>query len=246
LSYIGNPVNSTQFTTDTFTGDGTTVSFTLSRIPATETAIGVYVNGVKKVSSGAGFEYTLAGNVLTFTGAPALSAKIEVVHFGITLTLNAVADGSVTANSLSTVLRDVIANQFTANGTGTTFQLGADPLSANAIVVTANGVVQYDYSVSGSTLILNFTPANGTLIRAAGFGNILSAGTVANDSISTAKIQNNAVTTAKLSVTGVTSGTYGGAEQIPVIVIGVDGRITSSANVSVSAPLPNILMLSGM
>lgn len=246
MSYIGNPVNSTQFTTDTFTGDGTTVSFTLSRIPATETSIGVYVNGVKKVSSGAGSEYGLNGDILTFTSAPALSAKIEVVHFGITLTLNAVADGSVTANSLSTILRDVIANQFTANGTGTTFNLGSAPLSANAIVVTANGVVQYDYSVSGSTLILNFTPANGTLIRAAGFGNILSAGTVANDSISTAKIQNNAVTTAKLSVTGVTSGTYGGAEQIPVIVIGVDGRITSSANVSVSAPLPNILMLSGM
>ena len=46
--------------------------------------------------------------------------------------------------------------------------------------------------------------------------------------------------------TGVTAGTYGGAEQIPVITVGVDGRVTNSANVSVSAPLPNILMLSGM
>jgi hypothetical protein len=46
--------------------------------------------------------------------------------------------------------------------------------------------------------------------------------------------------------TGVSAGTYGGEEQIPVIIVGADGRVSSSANVSVSAPLPNILMLSGM
>jgi len=54
------------------------------------------------------------------------------------------------------------------------------------------------------------------------------------------------VNTNELATTGVTAGTYGGAEQIPVIVVGVDGRVTSSSNVSASAPLPNILMLSGM
>ena len=46
--------------------------------------------------------------------------------------------------------------------------------------------------------------------------------------------------------TGGSAGTYGGEEQIPVIIVGADGRVSSSANVSVSAPLPNILMLSGM
>lgn len=54
------------------------------------------------------------------------------------------------------------------------------------------------------------------------------------------------VNTNEIATTGVTAGTYGGAEQIPVIVVGADGRLTSSSNVSVSAPLPNILMLSGM
>jgi hypothetical protein len=54
------------------------------------------------------------------------------------------------------------------------------------------------------------------------------------------------VATNELLNTGVSAGTYGGDEQIPVIVVGADGRLTSSSNVSVSAPLPNILMLSGM
>ena len=54
------------------------------------------------------------------------------------------------------------------------------------------------------------------------------------------------INTNELVNTGVSACIYGGEEQIPVITIGADGRISSSANVSVSAPLPNILMLSGM
>jgi len=54
------------------------------------------------------------------------------------------------------------------------------------------------------------------------------------------------INTNELVNTGVSAGTYGGEEQIPVITVGADGRVLSSANVSVSAPLPNILMLSGM
>jgi hypothetical protein len=54
------------------------------------------------------------------------------------------------------------------------------------------------------------------------------------------------INTNELVNTGVSAGTYGGEEQIPVITVGADGRVTNSANVSVSAPLPNILMLSGM
>jgi len=54
------------------------------------------------------------------------------------------------------------------------------------------------------------------------------------------------INTNELVNTGVSAGTYGGAEQIPVITVDAQGRLSTAANVSVSAPLPNILMLSGM
>ena len=54
------------------------------------------------------------------------------------------------------------------------------------------------------------------------------------------------INTNELVNTGVSAGTYGGEEQIPVITVDSQGRLSTAANVSVSAPLPNILMLSGM
>ncbi len=74
----------------------------------------------------------------------------------------------------------------------------------------------------------------------------IAANELNSDAVTTAKIADDAVTSAKLADTAVTPGTYGGAEQIPVLVVDQQGRLTSTSNVSVSAPLPNILMLSGM
>lgn len=245
MSYIGNPVNSTQFTTDNFTGNGVATSFTMSRVPASVTAIGVFVNGVKKVATGANYEYTIDNTEITFTSPPADTSKIEVIHYGVTLTYNSPADGSVTANTLATELRNVVATQNVANGSGQTFNLAAAPISANAVIVTANGVVQYDYTVSGSTLILGFTPANGTVIRTAGFGSVLSSGTPPDDSVSTAKIQDDAVTAAKLADTAVSAGNYGGASSISSITVDAQGRITYAANVAIETGF-NPFLLAGL
>ena len=238
MSYIGNPVNSTQFTTDNFTGDGSTNIFTLSRVPASVTAIGVFVDGVKKVSY-TGTDYTLDGNLLTLVSTPTAGQKIEVVHYGITLTINQPADGTVTANSLAPSLKQVWADVFTANGTGNTFVLSYEPISANGVIVSANGVIQYDYSVSNTTLLLNFTPTDGTTIRAQAISSISYAvGTVVDNSISTSKIQNYAVTSTKMANTGVTSGSYGGTSGtstvVPVVTVDAAGRITNASNTTIN------------
>jgi hypothetical protein len=161
--------------------------------------LAVFVDGVKQASIGGAGAYTLTGSVLNFTAAPPTNAIIEILHLGVQSLVNVPADATVTASALAPELRTILADQFTANGTGTTFTLTYPPISSNSVIVTANGVVQYDYSVSGSTLILNFTPADGTIIRAAGMGNILTLGTITDDSVSTAKLQTNAVTGAKIA-----------------------------------------------
>ena len=49
-------------------------------------------------------------------------------------------------------------------------------------------------------------------------------------------IANNAVTADALQATTVSAGNYGSANQIPVITVDADGRLTYAANVSVSIP----------
>lgn len=209
MAYIGNPIQSTSFVTDVFTGDAVTTAFTLSRTPASVTSIIIFIDGVKQASIGGSGAYTLVGTTLNFTAAPPNNAVVEVIHLGVQSLVNVPADATVTANSLAPELRAITAEQFTANGTGTTFNLQYTPISSNSVIVTANGVVQYDYSLSGSTVILNFTPTAGTLIRAAGMGNILTTGTITDDSVSTAKLQTNAVTTVKIADGSVTQAKLG-------------------------------------
>jgi hypothetical protein len=74
--------------TQRFTGDGTTVAFTLTGAPAlgydvsgvTTYALSVSVDGSRKFL---GADYTETSSVVTFLVAPAVSAKIDVV-FGVT------------------------------------------------------------------------------------------------------------------------------------------------------------------
>lgn len=204
MSIIGNQLQSTNFVTDVFTGDAATTAFTLSRTPASVTSLIVFIDGVKQASIGGAGAYTLVGTTLNFTAAPPNNAVVEVIHLGVQSLVNVPSSATVTANSLAPELRAITAEQFTANGTGTTFNLQYAPISSNSVIVTANGVVQYDYSVSGSTLIMNFTPTVNTIIRAAGMGNILTTGTITDDSVSTAKLQTSSVTSAKLADGSVT------------------------------------------
>jgi hypothetical protein len=57
-----------------FTGNGSTVAFTLASAPAGENATNVYINGVYQQKN----TYSLAGAVLTFSQAPPVTSSIEV------------------------------------------------------------------------------------------------------------------------------------------------------------------------
>jgi hypothetical protein len=57
-----------------FTGNGSTVAFTLASAPAGENATNVYINGVYQQKN----TYSIAGVVVTFSEAPPVTSSIEV------------------------------------------------------------------------------------------------------------------------------------------------------------------------
>ena len=137
------------FTTDSFTGNGSTTAFTLSSTPNTVLAFieGVYQNDTV---------YSLSANVITFATAPANGRVIKVMH--------------VTGSDFSGVNAQ-LAN-FTGNGSTTAYTLPANPNHENNIQVYFNGVYQQKntFSVSGTTLTFGSAPANGVSIEVILFG----------------------------------------------------------------------------
>jgi hypothetical protein len=63
------------YTIQNFTGNGTTVSFTLSSAPNSENSTFVYINGVYQNKS----TYSIAGVTLLFSEAPPFTSLIEVM-----------------------------------------------------------------------------------------------------------------------------------------------------------------------
>jgi len=62
--------------TTNFTGDGTTVAFTLSSAPYSENTMLIYINGVYQQRN----TYSVSGVILTFSEAPPTTSSIEVLY----------------------------------------------------------------------------------------------------------------------------------------------------------------------
>ena len=62
--------------TDNFTGNGSTLTFTLSAEPYAESSVLVYINGVYQQRD----TYAISGTVLTFSEAPPVTSSIEVLY----------------------------------------------------------------------------------------------------------------------------------------------------------------------
>jgi hypothetical protein len=70
---VGSSFNATAIIAN-FTGNGSTVAFTLASAPAGENSTNVYINGVYQQKN----TYSVAGAVLTFSEAPPVTSSIEV------------------------------------------------------------------------------------------------------------------------------------------------------------------------
>jgi len=138
--------------TDTFTGDNSTVAFTVGTTIIDENNTQIYIDGVYQSKD----NYTVSGSTITFSTAPPTSAAIEVVH--------------IKAAGISTI-ND---NQFTGDGSTTGFTLSQSVTDENNTFVFINGVYQdkSTYSIAGTTLTFSTAPQNGYTIEVMQFGEV--------------------------------------------------------------------------
>lgn len=147
MSYIGNQVTSVPHIVDLFNGNGSTTSFgSLTRAPAGTAAIAVFVDGSYKAP---GIDYTLSGDIITFTTAPSVGTNnIAVHHIGNGTTTQVPSDGSVTGNKLAAT--SVSGNNLTQNS-----------IRGNNIVAgTITGNLIADSAVAGNNIVANTITGN--------------------------------------------------------------------------------------
>jgi hypothetical protein len=97
MSYIGRQPKYYSLPSSNFTGNGSTVNFTLSFTPPSTAYTFVFVAGAQKIP---GKNYNVTGTTLAFTSAPANGASIIAYGMGMTGTVSSPADNTVTTSKL--------------------------------------------------------------------------------------------------------------------------------------------------
>jgi len=129
----------------TFSGDGSDTTFTLTSTCDNENKLQVYIDGVYQSKS----NFSVSGTTLTFSTAPATGTNnIEVIH-------------------LEALAGTVQVDTFTGDGSDTTFDLTTTISSENNTQVYLDGVYQSkgNYSISGTTITFSTPPANNVAIE---------------------------------------------------------------------------------
>ena len=121
ITYMGRQllqasVTQSESFVDIFNGDGSTVAFTLTRTPVTNDARNfiVFVDNVYQ-REGSSYAFTVTGQTLTFTGAPASGTNnVQVYQLNNINTLNTIADGTVSVAKVQQGVFDQAEDDATA------------------------------------------------------------------------------------------------------------------------------------
>ena len=154
MAYFGLEPLSASYLTDYFSGNNTTVAFTLSRAPVSASSVIITISGVKQAAS----TYGVSGTTLTFSAAPPTGTNnIEVLHLGV-------QPDTVVQPSYRTI------TEFTATAGQTSFSPAS--YTAGYIDVYRNGVKlgSADFTATnGTTVVLANACAAGDYVRFEGF-----------------------------------------------------------------------------
>lgn len=170
MSYIGNTPFTAAFLVDTFSGNGSTVAFTMSVAPANTSSVLVSITGVVQDPS----TYSVSGTTLTFSQAPPSgTSNISVRYLGIP------ASG-VTTTAYRT------QTEFTATAGQTTFTVPS--YTVGYIDVYRNGLLlgSADFTATtGTTVVLAAAASAGDFIETVSFyvSSVLNAIPATNNSV---------------------------------------------------------------
>ena len=152
---------------DTFNGNGSTASFSLSRTPSAGSGANliVFVDNVYQ-RYGSSYAYTTSGSDIIFTAAPSSgTANIQVIQLAESNNvIDTVLDNSVTNAKLSLSYSSTSA---TGDGSTTGFTITTGH-TVESVMVFENGVClepTTDYTISGTTLTFTTAPLNGATLR---------------------------------------------------------------------------------
>lgn len=154
MSYIGNQPTNVAFVTDQFSGNGSTVAFTMSVAPATTGSVLVAVTGVLQDPS----TYSVSGTTLTFSAAPPSgTGNISVRYLGIP------ASG-VTTTAYRTV------TDFTATAGQTTFTVPSYTVGYIDVYRNGSKLGTADFTATnGTTVVLASGASAGDLVETVSF-----------------------------------------------------------------------------
>jgi hypothetical protein len=138
------------FTTDSFTGDGSTAAYALSQSTASEDNLLVFIEGVFQQQDAYSIATSGGITTLTFSSAPANGNSILIYS---------VAAG-VSGSNLN-------IDSMTGDGSDTTLTLSINPVNENNTQVFIDGVYQSksNYSISGTTLTFSTAPPTGSAVE---------------------------------------------------------------------------------
>jgi hypothetical protein len=176
-SEIGGGSSDT-WTTDNFTGNGSTAAYTLTQAPSSEDNVIAFIEGVFQNPA----DFVVSGTTITFDENIPTGQKV-VVHS---------VKATVAGNNLN-------VDAFTGNGSNTQFTLSINPIDERNSMVYLDGVYQNKDTYSISSNILNFStaPASSADIEVLCFTQT-SINAPTSNSVGTASLIDDSVTSPKL------------------------------------------------
>ncbi len=154
VHHVKSSISGSNVILNSFTGDGSDTTFTLSTAPQSENNTQVYLNGVYQNKT----TYSVSGTTLTFDAAPANSVAIEVMMFTQTA-INEVGDATVTTAKLvddavtqAKIADDAVGADQLASSAVVTASIVDDAITQAKIADNAVGVDQLKFSATGGTI----------------------------------------------------------------------------------------------